>query len=59
MTFDDFELRCEADAVALEDRLCRWISSPQEHELMVTADTWPFWNLTLYRVLGIPTKGIQ
>ena len=56
--FGTFERRCEAEAVALEDRLCRWISSPQEHELMIST-AWPFWHLLLCRSFGIPTKGIR
>ena len=59
MRLEEFERRCETDAVELEDRLCRWISSPHEHELMVTTETWPYWHLLLHLALGIPTNGIR
>lgn len=32
-TAAEFEHRCESAAVALEDRLLRYVSSPQEHDL--------------------------
>ncbi|HVJ72049.1 MAG TPA: hypothetical protein VM531_11190 [Sphingomicrobium sp.] len=49
MTFADFEARCEAEAAKLEDRLTRYISSPQEHDLALLA-AWAFIRLLLERV---------
>lgn len=33
ITLAAFEARCLPEAVALEDRLLRYVSSPQEHDL--------------------------
>lgn len=41
MIGQQFEERCEREAVLLEDRLLRYVSSPQEHDLAL-AIAWPF-----------------
>ena len=53
LSFETFENECERRALVLEDRLLRYVSSPQEHNLMFDAGVWPFWQLMLERVFYI------
>jgi hypothetical protein len=39
-TFKEFEEKCEIEALLLEDRLLRYISSPKEHDLAWNGYVW-------------------
>jgi hypothetical protein len=49
MTFEEFERRVEPAARDLEDRLLRYVSSPQEHDLAGPTRT-PFIFMAFLRI---------
>ena len=49
LSFIDFESRCEVAAVALQDRMLRYVSSPQEHDLAMLA-AWRMILLAIQRL---------